>query len=321
MAAESVIEVEDLRKTYRSGTVIRRSHEALKGVTFKVEPGEVFALLGPNGAGKTTFINVLLGIVRKSGGAAKLLGHVAGRKASRRRVGYLPENLRIPRHLNANSAMDYYGGLSGMSRSEVRAKRGELLERVGLADRAKDSVRKYSKGMQQRLGLAQALLHDPDLLFLDEPTDGLDPVGRNHVRTLLQDLRDAGKSVFLNSHLLQEVEMVSDRVAILDRGVLRGIGSVDEIATGQQQRLDVAFDVIGDKQAIDTALGQRELTRRESLDSRQTRLVLQLEDQAAIDRLLDDLRKQQVSIVSIARRRASLEEAFLTLLAEPAELV
>jgi len=319
MTADPVIEVCDLRKTYRSGLVFRKSLDALKGVTFRVEAGEVFGLLGPNGAGKTTFVNVLLGIVRKNGGTASLLGHPAGYRRSRQRVGYLPENLRIPRHLNAWSALDYYGGLSGLSREQIKSKQGELLELVGLSDRARDPVRKYSKGMVQRLGLAQALLHDPDLLFLDEPTDGLDPVGRSQVRSLLNELRDAGKTVFLNSHLLQEVEMICDRVAILDRGVLKGIGSVAEIASAQPEGLDLELELSGPKQAILQALGDRPISRGETLGEDHFRCVVRLADQAAVDRCIDDLRQQQISIIRMLRQRVTLEEAFLDILARPAE--
>lgn len=319
MPADPVIEVRDLRKSYRSGLIFRKSLEALKGVTFRVEAGEVFGLLGPNGAGKTTFINVLLGIVRKNGGTASLLGQQAGFRRSRERVGYLPENLRIPRHLNALSALDYYGGLSGLSREQIKVKQGELLELVGLSDRARDPVRKYSKGMVQRLGLAQALLHDPDLLFLDEPTDGLDPVGRSHVRNLLHELRDAGKTVFLNSHLLQEVEMVCDRVAILDKGMLKRIGSVTEIASDQLEGLDLELELSGPKKAILQALGDRPISKGETLGQDHFRCVVRLADQAAADRCIDDLRSKQVSIIGISRRRITLEEAFLDILAEPVE--
>ena len=168
---------------------------------------------------------LLLGIVRKTRGEAHLLGRPAGDRRGRRAIGYLPENLRIPRHHTAFTALGLYGQLSGLSTAEIRKRRGPLLKLVDLKDRASDSVKKYSKGMVQRLGLAIALLHDPQLLFMDEPTDGLDPTGRAKVRQVLQRLKGEGKTIFLNSHLLQEVEMVCDRVAILDRGVLRGIGA------------------------------------------------------------------------------------------------
>jgi ABC-2 type transport system ATP-binding protein len=232
-----VIEVEGLRKTYREGWIRRRSLEVLKGLSFTVGPGEIFGLLGPNGAGKTTFIKILLGIVRASGGRATLLGHPAGSRRGRSQVGYLPENLRIARHHTGHSALDYYGWLSGLPLRVVRSRASELLPLVGLAQRAGDPVSKYSKGMLQRLGLAQALLHDPQLVILDEPTDGLDPVGRSHVRNVLQQLKQRGKTVFVNSHILQEVELICDRVAILDKGLLRYVGPVHEaalrVATGE----------------------------------------------------------------------------------------
>ena len=221
MNAAPALEIRDLCKTYREGWLFRKKFEALRGVSFQVEPGEIFGLLGPNGAGKTTIIKILLGIARKTSGEARLLGRPAGHQASRRQVGYLPEHLRMAPHHNAWTALELFGRLSGCSHRQIRVRGAELLKEVGLADRAKDALSKYSKGMLQRLGLAQALLHDPQLLILDEPTDGLDPVGRKDVRTLLTRLKEQGKTVFLNSHLLQEVELVCDRVAILDRGQLR----------------------------------------------------------------------------------------------------
>ncbi|MCY2962759.1 MAG: ABC transporter ATP-binding protein, partial [Planctomycetota bacterium] len=185
MNSSPAIVVENLEKTYRDGLIFRKSIQALRGVSLEVARGTIFGLLGPNGAGKTTLIKVLIGIVRKSKGSAQLLGFPAGDRRGRRRVGYLPETHRIPRHLNAYNALEYYGSLSGMSPRQVRSKRDALLETVGLKGWGSTSVTKFSKGMQQRLGLAQAMLHDPDLLILDEPTDGVDPVGRSEMREVL----------------------------------------------------------------------------------------------------------------------------------------
>ena len=186
--------------------------------------------------------------MRKTAGNASLLGHVAGDRAGRREVGYLPENHRIPRHLTGNSALSYYGGLSNLSMAEVNRKRPELLERVGLADWGKTSVRKYSKGMLQRLGLAQAMLHDPQLLILDEPTDGVDPVGRSEMRKVLQTLKEDGRTIFINSHLLQEVELICDRAAILVQGTLRRVGMIEEITSREQPHFE--FKLGGPEQAI-----------------------------------------------------------------------
>jgi ABC-2 type transport system ATP-binding protein len=309
----AAIEVSELSKSYRNG-IFRTKFEALKAITLRIERGEVFGLLGPNGAGKTTLIKILLGIVRKSAGSALLLGRPAGDRRSRVRVGYLPENLRIATHHTARTAMDFYGKLSGLSRSEILANRDRLLESVGLADRAKESIKRYSKGMLQRLGLAQALLHDPDLLILDEPTDGLDPHGRSHVRNLLSQLKSRGKTVFLNSHILQEVELICDRVAILDRGILKAVGPVETITPRDSAGIQLELQIAGDEQAIRAALGDRGVNRWERDSAGHHRLVMRLLDQNAVDQCVDDLRRSQVSIVGLSRSRVSLEDAFLQLL-------
>jgi ABC-2 type transport system ATP-binding protein len=314
MVSAPVIEVRDLYKTYRDGLVLRRSFEALRGVSLEVNRGEIFGLLGPNGAGKTTLVKLLLGIVRKSRGEARMLGRPAGDRGGRKEVGYLPENLRIPRHHTANSALDLFGQMSGLSSSAIRNRREDLLSLVDLADRARDSVRKYSKGMLQRLGLAIALLHDPKLIFMDEPTDGLDPAGRAKVRQVLLRLKREGKTIFLNSHLLQEVEMVCDRVAILDRGMLRGIGTVDQLVVAPQRSGSrVELLVMGQEATIVEALsGWNCQVQPASADT--FNLSLEVQDQQELDHCIDALRADQISIVSLQHYRMSLEEAFLEVL-------
>ena len=220
--------------------------------------------------------------------------------ADAKEIGYLPENLRIPRHHTAYTALDLYGQFSGLSSAEIRKRRGPLLELVDLADRAKDSVRKYSKGMLQRLGLAIALLHDPQLIFMDEPTDGLDPAGRAKVRQVLQRLKQEGKTIFLNSHLLQEVEMVCDRVAILDRGVLRGIGTVDQLVVSQPEGVKIEMQVMGREEAMRGALRDVAELPDAAIGPETYALTLQLADQQAVDRCVDALRSRQVSIIVIA---------------------
>jgi ABC-2 type transport system ATP-binding protein len=216
------VSVEDLEKTY--GAI-----QALKGVSLQVQPGTIFGLLGQNGAGKSTLIKILLGIVRKTAGNAVLLGEPAGTASVRKRVGYLPEDHQFPQYHTAASLLDVYGQLYGMSRSE-RVKRGEeALEIVGLKKRKDYKIRTYSKGMKQRLGIAQAFFHDPQVIFLDEPTDGVDPVGRKEIRDLLTHLKNEGRTIFVNSHLLGEVEMISDRVAILHQGKLVREGTVNDL--------------------------------------------------------------------------------------------
>lgn len=301
--------VEALEKTYHDGWIRSRKIRALRGVSFEVASGTIFGLLGPNGAGKTTLIKVLLGIVRKSAGDARLLGFPAGDLRGRRHVGYLPETHRIPRHHTANSALEYYGSLSGLSVAEVRRRRPALLETVGLKDWGKTSVTRYSKGMQQRLGLAQALLHDPQLLILDEPTDGVDPVGRSEMRQVLQRLKGEGKTIFINSHLLQEVELVCDRVAIMDKGEVRRSGLIDEITRGHQA--DYEFLVLGPEPLVRTTLGGLSVTETSTLSGGQTRLIVRAADQAAVDSAVDRLRSAGISIQQFAPRRETLENAFL----------
>ncbi len=320
MTQDAAIEVCDLTKSYRSG-LLRRPFEALRGVSLRVDRGEIFGLLGPNGAGKTTLIKVLLGIVRRSGGSASLLGRSAGDRVGRMKVGYLPENLRIANHHTALTALEYYGKLSGLSWSEIKSERFRLLEIVGLADRSRESVKRFSKGMLQRLGLAQALLHDPELLILDEPTDGLDPVGRSQVRNVLTRLRAEGTTIFLNSHLLQEVELICDRVAILDRGIVKAVGDVHELSNQQTEGVELEIVVAATVDAVRASLGQRDIANCQTNRDGTHRVVLQLADQAGVDRCIDDLRASGISIVGLSRRRVTLEDAFLKLFAEDAEIV
>ncbi|MCS7468132.1 ABC transporter ATP-binding protein [Stieleria sp. ICT_E10.1] len=303
-----------MRKTYRSLSLTgRRRIDAVRSVSLQAFPGEVFGLLGPNGAGKTTLIKMLLGVVKPSGGHARLLGQPIGSSAARSRVGYLPESLRVDRHHSARSALRYYGRMSGMTSAEIHSRSDELLKLVGLEGRDRESVRRFSKGMYQRLGLAQALLHDPDLLVLDEPTDGLDPVGRNEVRKVIDRLRDSGKTIFLNSHILQEVEMVCTRVAILAKGEIKAIGPIDELAHRDQQKLivEVLGDAEPDWQAIfgDSMTADIESTRvRDAF-----RLSLAVVDQGQINAIVDQLRRSDQSIARLEVRRESLEETFMRL--------
>ena len=326
MTDQAVIRVQELRKVYRDGWFRRRRLEVLKGLSFDVLPGEIFGLLGPNGAGKTTFMKILLGIVRKTAGQATLLGLPAGDRRSRCRVGFLPENLRIPRHHTGRTAMEYYGQLSGLPRAQIRQRSAPLLETVGLAERAGDRITKYSKGMLQRLGLAQCLLHDPQLVMLDEPTDGLDPVGRAQVRSIMQRLKGEGKTVFVNSHLLQEVELVCDRVAILDRGTLRYVGPVKDAAraTGGEvveglDQPDLHLELVGEETAIRSALYGAEIAKWERAPSGEWHVAMKSVAQPDVDRWVDELRKQGISITSLARERRTLEDAFLAIVAETVE--
>jgi ABC-2 type transport system ATP-binding protein len=224
-AAVPAIETLGLRKAY-GGRIV------LHGLDLAVRPGEVFGFLGPNGAGKTTTVKILLGLVRPTAGRARLFGRPIGDPQPRRRIGYLPENFRFHDWLTGAALLDFHGRLSGLSAAELRERIPLVLEQVGLAGRGGDRIRKYSKGMTQRIGLAQAILHRPELVLLDEPTSALDPVGRREVRDLIRTLRSEGVTVFLNSHLLSEVELVCDRVAIVDRGRVVRSGRLEDLVGG-----------------------------------------------------------------------------------------
>ncbi len=318
-----IVDVQGLRKTYRSFSWGRRRNhiEAVRGVTLQAYPGEVFGLLGPNGAGKTTLIKMLLGVVKPTGGRATLFGDRIGSSVARSRVGYLPESLRVDRHHTARSALRYYGRMSRMSATEIESRSDELLRLVGLEGRDRESVRRFSKGMYQRLGLAQALLHDPDLLVLDEPTDGLDPVGRNEVRKVIERLRESGKTIFLNSHILQEVELVCTRIAILADGEIKAIGRLSELSDqeGQQLTVELASDQAAAPVALTPTDWQQVLPGRtidavESLPGRdRVRLQLSVSDQREIDAVVDALRSGGRSIARLDVRRESLEEVFMRL--------
>src|ERR1700682_2734693 len=219
------VETVGLRKEY--------GHKvALHGLDLTVQPGEVFGFLGPNGAGKTTTIKILLGLVRPSSGEARLLGMPAGDAEARRRIGYLPENFRFHDWLTGAALLEFHARLAGLSPVVRRSRIPAVLDQVGLGGRGNDRIRGYSKGMTQRIGLAQAIIHEPDLVLLDAPTSALDPVGRREVRDLIRSLRETGMAVFLNSHLLSEVEMVCDRVAIVDRGRIVRSGKLTDLIGG-----------------------------------------------------------------------------------------
>jgi len=314
------IDSKSLCKTYSEGLVFRKRFRALADVSFSVKQGEVFGLLGPNGAGKTTFIKILLGIIRKTSGTATMLGQPAGSRAGRRLVGYLPEHLRIPPHLNGYTALECYGSLSNLPKSVIRQKRDGLLELVGLAGRAKDRCKKYSKGMLQRLGLAQALLHDPKLLILDEPTDGLDPQARAEMRQIIGRLKGRGVTIFLNSHLLQEVEMICDRVAILNRGQLKYCGDVDSIGdfvaaeSGVKPGLVVDLDVVGEPAVVNEAFADYDFKIKSKQGEQSFTVQLTLAEQNDVDKLIDRLRSSGVSVAGLTRQQFSLEDAFLKII-------
>jgi ABC-2 type transport system ATP-binding protein len=238
-ASVPAIETVGLRKAYRGTTV-------LHDLSLTVAPGEVFGFLGPNGAGKTTTVKILMGLVEPTAGTASIFGLPAGDREARRRVGYLPENFRFHDWLTGAGLLDFHGRLAGLSAAERRSRIPDVIARVGLAGRGDEKIRNYSKGMTQRIGLAQAIFHSPDLVLLDEPTSALDPVGRREVRDLIRSLRDDGITVLLNSHLLSEVELVCDRVAIIDHGRVVRSGQLADLL-GAMSSIRVTVDRVDDE--------------------------------------------------------------------------
>ena len=227
-ASESVIVVEGLVKTFSLG--FRRTRvEAVRGVSFSVQRGEVFGLVGPNGAGKTTIIKAMMGLIRPSKGAISILGEPVPSVESRKRIGYLPEVSYYYDYLTPEEILDFYGRLYGLDRRTRRTRVGELLERVGLSDAVGKPLRKFSKGMLQRVGLAQALIADPDVVVLDEPQSGLDPLGRKDVADLIFELQEAGKTIFFSSHILPDVERICSRVAVMIEGRIVDIGPLEKL--------------------------------------------------------------------------------------------
>ncbi|NJP08946.1 MAG: ABC transporter ATP-binding protein [Leptolyngbyaceae cyanobacterium RU_5_1] len=227
----SVVETYNLRKIYRTGFWLHQKITSLNTCTLKVFAGETFGLLGPNGAGKTTLLKTLLGITRPSGGRGLVLGQPIGDRAVKQRIGYLPENPYFYDYLTGWEILQFTAGLFGIPRSVQRKRIPELLDLVGLLQAAvrRKQLRHYSKGMLQRIGLAQALINDPELVFLDEPMSGLDPLGRYQIREIIQSLKSQGKTIFFNTHILADVEVICDRIAILRRGDLICMGSLQDL--------------------------------------------------------------------------------------------
>jgi ABC-2 type transport system ATP-binding protein len=304
-ASEHILHVRGLSKTFGKSLLGHGGFRALDGVSLEVGRGTVFGLLGPNGAGKTTLIKILLGLVRGYEGEARLFDRLPRDPRSRQRVGYLPEAHRLPGYLTGRQVMHLFGKMSGCDPHDVEARTEPLLDRVGMLQSADRKVREYSKGMQQRLGFAQALVNDPELVFLDEPTDGVDPVGRAAIREIVLELKRRGVTLFINSHLLMEVEMICDRVVIMSKGRIISEGSVDELTprTGA-----VRFDVRSVPENLAAVLAGVGGALR--VDG--TSFELNLNDDE-VDAAVDRLRAAGVGIRAISPRRLTLEESFIDL--------
>lgn len=298
----AAIQTLGLRKVYG------RRQVAVEDLTLEVRPGEVFGFLGPNGAGKTTTVKMLLGLVRPTAGEARLFGQPATDPASRRKVGYLPENFRFHDWLSGAALLDFHGRLAGMAAPDRRARIPEVLQLVGLEGRGGDPVRGYSKGMTQRLGLAQSLLHRPDLVLLDEPTSALDPIGRREIRDVIRALRAEGVTVFLNSHLLSEVEMVCDRAAIVDHGRVVRSGPLSELVAGAPE-VRITLD------RLDTSLLEKLRLLGEVLAADHATAIVTM-GVASLDStplLAEAVIKAGYRLYGLVPVQRSLEEVFVTL--------
>jgi ABC-2 type transport system ATP-binding protein len=299
------VETIDLTKDYHAGFWRERARRALDRLRLRVEAGEIFGLLGPNGAGKTTALKILLGLVHPTSGSARLLGRDFRDTAVHQHVGYLPENPYLYQHLTAEEFMNYAGALFGLSVKERARRARNLLERAGLGNCAKLPLGKFSKGMLQRIGLAQALINDPDLVFLDEPMSGLDPVGRREVRNLILELRANGKTVFFSTHILSDAETLCDRVAILDRGRLRGYGALQEILRVHFSSTEVVLEKPSQEVIADLEPYTSSVVRTGSL----VRLVLAAE--ASQPEILAALARWRAKVVSFNPVQMSLEDYFM----------
>ena len=297
MTVTHAIETNALRKVFGDNVAVR-------GLTLTVEQGEVFGFLGPNGAGKTTSIKMLLGLVAPTAGAAWLLGAPLGDRQARAKIGFLPEHFRFHDWLTAQEFMTLHGELYGMTTETRRQRSAELLERVGLTPFRDKQLRTFSKGMLQRVGLAQALLNEPALVFLDEPTSGLDPVGRRLVRDIIGDLRRQGTTVFLNSHLLSEIEITCDRVAFIKHGEVLRVSALKGLMTGETSVTIHAAGLTEDMTAGLRAWGQDVRVDGEQV-------TLAVADDQALPQIARYLVEQGAALYAMTPQRLSLEDLFI----------
>jgi len=305
-APDLAIDVTDLAKTYRT-PLRRKKVEALRGVSFQVRRGEIFGFLGPNGAGKTTTIRCLMGLIAPTAGRARILGHTIPSRAARQRVGFLPEQPYFYDYLTVPELLDLAGRLFGLD-AATRKKRGdELIAKVGLERARGQSLKKFSKGMMQRAGLAQALINDPDLVVFDEPMSGLDPIGRKEVRDLMLELKDAGKTVFFSTHILGDVETISDRVAMVMRGKIVEVGAPRELAGQSLLGTEVTFRIDDPRGAAAEEIAARgERPRRGEQE-----LTVRLRADADVDEVLAFARARGARVVEVSPVHDTLEDLFL----------
>lgn len=302
MDSQYAIETQDLTKIYRarwSG----REITAIDGVSLRVPRGAIFGLLGPNGAGKTTFVKTLLSAVRQTRGSALIFGRNASDAEARRPIGYLPENHRFPTYFTGAGMLDFYASLSGVPAADRKKLIPKHLDMVGLSQWGSTRIGKYSKGMLQRLGLAQALIHSPSMLILDEPTDGVDPVGRRQIRDILSSFESQGVTIFINSHLLAEVESFCREIAILHKGKVALAGKMQDLTAGKGYRLTAARP--------SDALTDELRAKATSMAARDGLIDFQFSSRTLVNDAMDLLRAQHCEIESLMPTTSTLEEVFV----------
>jgi ABC-2 type transport system ATP-binding protein len=298
----AAIEILGLTKTYKVGFWRKRPKCALRPLHLNVDEGEIFGFLGPNGAGKTTTLKLLMGLVAPTAGSARLLGHDWTDPEIKAQIGFLPEQPYFYDHLTAHELLEYYGQLSGVPAKNRKRRVEQVLDQVGLPEVRGVQLRKFSKGMLQRIGIAQAILHDPRLVFFDEPMSGLDPMGRREVRDLMEQLKSAGKTVFFSTHILSDAEALCDRVAIIHRGELRKVGAVADLTAGVQGKVEVVWQstlIPASIKALDADCHVTGDTVRA--------ILLETQQDAAIDALL----REHLRLIAVTPVRTSLEDYFV----------
>jgi ABC-2 type transport system ATP-binding protein len=299
------IQIHELSKRYRSGFLIREIR-ALNSVTFDVRAGEIFGFLGPNGAGKTTAIKILVGLTRATSGRASVLGEPPESVAAKRGLGFLPESPYFYDHLTARELLVLSGQLNGVPRPELRERVARMLETVKLTPAADARLRGFSRGMLQRVGIAQALLHNPKLVILDEPMGGLDPIGRKEFRDIILGLRDSGRTVFFSSHILQDVEMICDRVAILVDGKLVSVGRLDEILSAEVDTFEVTARNISEDALRTSGVRVQQILPGDD------KLLVVVRSEADVEALLKLLAARNGRLISLVPRTRTLEDFFMS---------
>jgi len=296
------IEILGLEKTYNVGFWRKRPKRALSPLQLTVEEGEVFGFLGPNGAGKTTTLKLLMGLVFPTGGSARILGQEWTDPAVKAQIGFLPEQPYFYDYLTAHELLEYYGQLSGVPAKDRKKRVEQVLQQVGLRDVQGVQLRKFSKGMLQRVGIGQAILHDPKLVFFDEPMSGLDPIGRREVRDLMAQLKHEGKTVFFSTHILSDAEALCDRVAIVHKGELRGVGAIEDLTSTVQGRVEVLW------QGSQVPASMKALGAECHVSGDRVRAIINENQQ---DATIDILRRERLRLIAITPVRTSLEAYFV----------